>query len=110
MREKPKKVLFADLYPIVRAGFMQIANDNADEIVADEASDYQEAVAKATTNDYDAIVLGVTTCNGCAVNTLRQIAAVKPDLPILVFGTIPEGEYAIRTLKAGAAGYGIQCA
>jgi len=37
--------------------------------------------------------------------TLKEIKNIKPDLPVLIFTVFPEEQYAIRVLKAGAAGY-----
>jgi DNA-binding NarL/FixJ family response regulator len=39
------------------------------------------------------------------LDVLKQIKAKKPKLPILVLSMHPEEQYAVRIMKAGAAGY-----
>jgi DNA-binding NarL/FixJ family response regulator len=39
------------------------------------------------------------------LEALQQIKQHKPSLPVLVLSIYPEEQYAIRVLKAGAAGY-----
>jgi len=39
------------------------------------------------------------------LDTLKELKNLKPELPVLVFTVFPEEQYAVRILKAGAAGY-----
>jgi DNA-binding NarL/FixJ family response regulator len=39
------------------------------------------------------------------LDTLRELKALKPNLPVLVLSVYPEEQYAVRLLRAGASGY-----
>ena len=99
------KILIADDHAIVREGLKQIVEEAADMVVADEASSGHEVLDKARNNEYDVVVLDISMPGRDGVDILKQLKSQKPHLPILVFSMHPEEQYAIRVLKAGAAGY-----
>jgi len=99
------KILIADDHAIVRKGLRQIVSDTSDIIVADEASTGSEVLDKVHDNDYDVVVLDISMPGGDGLNILKQIKKVKHKIPILVLSIHPEDQYAVRALKAGAAGY-----
>ena len=39
------------------------------------------------------------------MDTLKEIRSERPKLPVLILSIHPEDQYAVRALKAGAAGY-----
>jgi DNA-binding NarL/FixJ family response regulator len=43
--------------------------------------------------------------DGNGLQVLQELRGHKPDLPVLFLSMYPEKQYAVRTLKAGAAGY-----
>lgn len=99
------KILIADDHAIVRKGLKQIVSETPDIIVTDEASTGYEVLDKVRGNDYDAVVLDISMPGGDGLNILKQIKKGKPKIPILVLSVHPEDQYAVRALRAGAAGY-----
>jgi len=99
------KILIADDHAVVRRGLKQIVSETPDIIVADEASTGYEVLDKVRSNDYDAVILDISMPGGDGLNILKQINKEKPKIPILVLSVHPENQYAVRALKAGAAGY-----
>jgi len=99
------KILIADDHMIVREGMKQIISETPDMSIADEALTGHEALNKALTNDYDVVVLDITMPGINGLDVLKQLKAQKPKLPILVLSMHPEEQYAVRVIKAGAAGY-----
>jgi two-component system invasion response regulator UvrY len=99
------RILIADDHAVVRKGLKQIVSETPDMIVAGEASTGYEVLDKVRGNDYDAIVLDISMPGGDGLNILKQLKKEKPKIPILVLSVHPEDQYAVRTLKAGAAGY-----
>jgi len=99
------RILIADDHPIVRAGLKQIIMETTDMIVADEASDGQEALSKVSQNDYDVVLLDISMPGMHGIDALRELRSRKPQLPILILTMHPEEQYGVRVLKAGAAGY-----
>ncbi len=99
------RILIADDHPIVRAALKQILLDTPDMVVADEACNGGEALDKALGNDYDVIVLDISMPGRGGIDVLKQIRAQKHNLPILILSMYCEDQYALRALRAGAAGY-----
>lgn len=99
------QIMIADDHPIVRAGLKQILAEDADIIVAAEASSGPELLNKVRERDFDVIVLDISMPGMDGLDTLKQLKIDKPKLPVLILSFHPEARYAVRILKAGAAGY-----
>lgn len=99
------RILVADDHAVVRNGLKQIVSDTPDMVVAAEASNGQEALNKALEDDYDIVLLDITMPDRSGLDILKEIKSQKPELPVLILSMHPEEQYAVRALKAGAAGY-----
>jgi len=99
------KILVADDHSIVRNGLKQIVGDTSDMVVAGEASNGREALNKALKDDYDVVLLDITMPDRSGLDILKEIKSQKPELPVMILSMHPEEQYAVRALKAGAAGY-----
>jgi two-component system invasion response regulator UvrY len=99
------KILIADDHAIVREGLKQIVTNMHDLVVADEAGTGHEVLDKVIKNDYDVIVLDIMMPGVNGLDVLKQIKGLKPELPILILSMYPEEQFAIRFMRAGAAGY-----
>lgn len=99
------KVLIADDHKIFRAGLKRLIEESPDIEVAGEASDGFDAMSKLRSQDWDVVLLDINMPNKSGLDILRQMKIEKPKLPILVLSMYPEEQYAVRALKAGAAGY-----
>ncbi|MDZ7362975.1 MAG: response regulator transcription factor [candidate division KSB1 bacterium] len=98
-------VLIVDDHPIVRAGLKQILKGTADIQVAEEANNGQEALQKILENDFDVVLLDISMPGRSGLDILRELKGIKSDLHVLILSTFSEQQYAVRALKAGAAGY-----
>ena len=99
------RILIADDHPVVRKGLKQIVAETPGMAVTDEASNAQEVLDKVWRNDYDVVVLDITMPGRGGLDILKQLRGEKPGLPVLILSIHPEEQYAVRALKAGAAGY-----
>ena len=99
------RVIIVDDHAVVRKGISQILETTEDIIVTDEASSGDELLAKIQSYKYDVVLLDISMPGKDGLITLREIKQTKPDLPVIIFTVYPEEQYAIRVLKAGAAGY-----
>jgi two-component system invasion response regulator UvrY len=99
------KILIADDHAIVREGLKQIVAETADMVVADEATSGNEVFEKVWDNEYDVVILDISMPGRDGVDIVKQLKGQKPHLPILVLSMHPEEQYAVRVLRAGAAGY-----
>lgn len=99
------RILIADDHAIVREGLKQIVAETADMVIADEAQSGHEVLDKVGKKEYEVVVLDISMPGRDGVDILKQIKAQRPLLPVLVLSIHPEEQYAVRVLKAGAAGY-----
>ncbi len=103
--KKPIRVLIADDHAIVRQGLRQILSDTPDLTVAGEAENGVQAVQMVRSGDWDVVLMDVSMPDRNGIDALKLIKKEHPRLPVLILSMYPEEQYAIRALKAGAAGY-----
>lgn len=99
------RILLADDHVLFREGLKQILGKHRDLRVADEAGSGTEAIEKILTGRYDVIILDISMPGRSGLDILHEIRARHPDLPVLILSMHPEEQYAVRVLRAGAAGY-----
>jgi DNA-binding NarL/FixJ family response regulator len=105
MAQRIIRVIIVDDHAVVRKGLSQILEETEDILVTDEASSGAELIAKLQSYKYDVVLLDISMPGKDGLMTLKEIKQVNPDLPVIIFTVFPEEQYAIRVLKAGAAGY-----
>ncbi len=99
------RILIADDHPIVRQGLKQILTEEPDMGEFGEAKNSQEVLDLVRENDWDVVILDITMPGRGGLDTLKEIRSERPKLPVLILSIHPEDQYAVRALKAGAAGY-----
>lgn len=99
------RLLIADDHTVVREGVKRIIADTPDLVVAGEASTGQEVKDQMATATWDAVLLDISLPDSSGMEVLHHLKRHHPRLPILMFSVHPEGQYAVRALRAGASGY-----
>ena len=99
------KILIADDHPVVRRGVRQVLSEEPDMGTFGEAQNSQEVLQLVKQNDWDVVVLDITMPGRGGIDILRELKRERPKLPVLILSVHPEDQYAVRALKAGAAGY-----
>ncbi|MGV7209063.1 response regulator [Oxalobacteraceae bacterium A2-2] len=99
------KVFIADDHAIVREGLKQILAETRDIVVAGEAENGLDAVKLFRKSDCQVMLLDISLPDRNGIEVLKQIKKEKPDLAVLMLSMHREDQYAIRSLKSGAAGY-----
>lgn len=99
------KVIIADDHAIVRRGLIQILAEEYQNLLAREAQNANEVFKLLRENDWDIIILDISMPGKSGLEILKEVRHEHPKVPILVLTSHPEEQYAIRVLKAGAAGY-----
>nr|WP_315399771.1 response regulator transcription factor [uncultured Duganella sp.] len=99
------KVFIADDHAIVREGLKQILAETRDIVVAGEAENGLDAVKLFRKSECQVMLLDISLPDRSGIEVLKQIKKEKPELAVLMLSMHREDQYAIRSLKAGAAGY-----
>lgn len=100
-----KRILLADDHSFVRLGLIQILKDEYPAAEIKEVNDGSSLVKEVSLADWDLIVSDLDMPGQSGLQALEQIKLIKPHIPVLILSIYAEDLYAIRSLKAGAAGY-----
>ena len=99
------KVLIADDHDIVRQGIRTIISDVSDMSVVGEAENGNEVLKKSQELDVDVVIMDYDMPDRNGLDTLIELKAMSPKLPVIILSMFPEDHYGVRFLKAGASGY-----
>ncbi len=99
------KVFIADDHAIVREGLKQILAETGDIVVAGEAENGLDAIKLFRAAECQVVLLDISLPDRSGIDVLKQIKKERPDIAVLMLSMHREDQYAIRSLKAGAAGY-----
>lgn len=105
MSEEKIRVLIADDHAIVRQGLKLILSETNDLEVAGEADGGVRALHLIRSGGYDVVLMDVSMPDRNGIDTLKLVKKEFPRLPVLMLSMHPEEQYAVRALRAGAAGY-----
>ncbi|HNR10238.1 MULTISPECIES: response regulator [Nitrosomonas] len=99
------KVMITDDHAIVRQGLKQILSETGDISVTGEAENGIQAIRIIRQQAFDVMLLDISLPDRNGIEVLKQARKECPDLAVLMLSMHNENEFAIRALKAGAAGY-----
>lgn len=99
------RILVADDHAVVRRGLIEILRDTVPRAAFGEADTGGRAVELARAEKWDLAILDISLPDQSGLEVLKQIRAFAPRLPVLVLSMHAEEQFALRTLRAGAAGY-----
>ncbi|SAL30743.1 response regulator transcription factor RqpR [Caballeronia humi] len=99
------RILLADDHAIVRRGVAQLLLERgiASEVL--EAETGAQAISLAGQCPVDVTLLDISLPDINGVDVLKRLKRQTPRMPVLMFSMYREDQYAVRALKAGAAGY-----
>jgi two-component system invasion response regulator UvrY len=104
------KVLVCDDHLIVRQGIKQILADAEDIQVVSEAGNGPEAIRQVRERQdgdgrIDVVLLDIAMPQRDGLDMMKQFKSEFPKLPVLILSTYSDKQYAVFSLKLGAAGY-----
>ncbi|HEX9657725.1 MAG TPA: response regulator transcription factor [Bacteroidota bacterium] len=99
------RVFIADDHALIREGLKKILKEESDMVVVGEASRAGEVVDILGETTVDIIVLDISMPDRSGLELLKDIKHLYPKIHVLMLSIHPEDRFAIRALKAGAAGY-----
>jgi two-component system invasion response regulator UvrY len=99
------RILIVDDHPVVRKGLVQTLADASEigEII--EAATPHEALDLVRQREWDAVILDIGLPGRGGLEVLKDIKHEAPRLPVLILSMHAEEQYAVRAIRAGAAGY-----
>ena len=99
------KVLITDDHPVVRRGIRQILEDDDRISLVQEAGNGKELFERLKEQLFDVILLDISLPGRSGLDLIEQIKRTQSSASILILSIHSEEMYAIKALKAGAAGY-----
>lgn len=102
---KSIRVLIADDHALVRAGIRALVERIKGVIVVAEAGKGSEAVQLLDQLQPNLMLLDITMPDGNGFDVLGHVAKKFPAIRVIVLTVHEAGEYAIRALREGAAGF-----
>ena len=99
------RILIADDHPFVRYGVKHVLQDEFPGVEIGEVASAPELLEQAGKKRWDMIVLDLTMPGRSGLDALHELKAQCPDIRVLVLSMHPEDQFAVRVLRAGAAGY-----
>ena len=104
-KENSIKVLVADDHEIVRQGLKTIISEHSDLSIAGEAENGNQVLKILKKTKVDVVLLDFDMPEKNGLDTLIELKALYPKLPVMILSIFPEDHYGTRFLKAGASGY-----
>jgi two-component system, NarL family, invasion response regulator UvrY len=99
------RIIIADDHAVVRRGIIQILLESFPNAEIVEVMDAESLLKKIFKESWDLVISDISMPGASGLDVLHQIKQQYPKLPILILSMYSEDLYAIRALKAGAAGF-----
>jgi len=100
------RLVVADARPVVREGLKRIVSECRDMRLVAETGKGDGALEAGFAAEADVLLLGdIAVSTPKTVDLVRDLQRRHPKLRVLVLGVHDEDRYAVRVLRAGAAGY-----
>jgi DNA-binding NarL/FixJ family response regulator len=90
---------------VVRYGLKHVLGQARDLLVVGEAIDAGDVLRQVREDGCDVLLRDLAMPGTQGVDLLETVKRERPYLPVLVLSIYPEDQYAVRALRAGAAGY-----
>lgn len=100
-----RRILVVDDHELVREGLKALIQTDPALEAAGEASTSAETLARLHAEPWDLVLLDIGLPDRSGVDTLHLIRSRVSDVPVLIVSGLPEEQYAINLLRAGANGY-----
>jgi DNA-binding NarL/FixJ family response regulator len=99
------RVLIADDHAIVREGLKQIIKLQSTIACTGEAGSGEQVLRLLREQAFDLLLLDMTMGGLSGVALIKQVRALRPELPILILSMHDVPQLALHAIKAGANGY-----
>ena len=103
--QTPLRFLIADDHGIVRHGLKELITDAFITDLVAEVPDGRGVIDHVRSRPWDLVILDIGLPDLDGLEVLKEVKRLRPDQRVLMLSLQPEEQYAVRALKAQAAGY-----
>ncbi len=100
-----KRIFLVDDHPVFRDGLRQLIATDRQLAVCGEAGSAEEALGQIPVLQPDLVTTDVSLPGKSGMDLLRDLQALRPELPVLVISMHDEAAHAEHVLRAGGRGY-----
>ncbi len=100
-----KRILVVDDHSMIREGLSLSINQEPDLHVCCTANDGESAIDAVAGCKPDLVMTDISLPGKSGLDLVKDVKAMYPDLPVVVYSMHDESLFAERVLRAGAAGY-----
>ena len=98
-------ILIVDDHAVVRQGLRKILSEQPDMTVLEEAESAERLMEVIGTKKWDIVILDISLRGKSGLDVLPYLQSEYPQIPVLFLSMMPEEQFALRALRAGAAGF-----
>jgi len=99
------RVFIADDHQLLRRGIAELLIESGGMVVAGEAGDAQGVLEGLPKAEADVLLMDFSMPGRSGFDLIRDVKVSHPRLPILLLSMHPIDRFALRAMRAGAAGY-----
>jgi DNA-binding NarL/FixJ family response regulator len=104
------RILIADDHPVVLNGLRTVLNAQADLEVVAAATDGEEAVELALSENVHLAILDISMPRKTGLQAAREITQQRPDVRVLMLSMHDNEQYLFEAIRVGASGYVLKSA
>ncbi|HMU43801.1 MAG TPA: response regulator transcription factor [Ignavibacteriaceae bacterium] len=105
MKKSNLNILLADDHKILRQGLKKILDESFRDTHYGEAANSDDVMRILDESKWDIAILDLNMPGKSGLEILKDLKALRPEIPVLVLSMYPEEQFALRVIKSGAAGY-----
>ncbi len=99
------RFLIGDDHALLRQGLTWVLTKEFEGADVQEVGTGQEVIDLVRSQTWDALILDINFPDKNGLDVLKETKILRPKLPVLILSFYSEKQYALRSLKSGAAGY-----
>ena len=99
------RILIADDHDLILKGLKQILKEAFPSALIEEVKNAEGVFKKAIQQEWDIVISDISMPGRGGLDMLHDLKESFPKMPVLILSVHPEEQYAMRVLRAGAAGY-----
>ena len=105
MDQSGLKILVADDHSVVRNGIIKSLMNKFPDAGFGEAVNGAEVMRLIHEDRWDLVILDINMPGRSGLEILKEIKDLYPKTPVVILSMYPEDQFAVRSIKAGAAAY-----